>query len=103
MFANSRTSASNFKKNSRSLEQFFLTVGQKNFGNKIPFHTSKFQILPFDWSGGSPFKIGLNFFEERSKTAISLLSVVLWEISCDMFDIITIQIRFNKGLDLIEA
>ena len=32
-FANSRPSASNFKSFSRSLEQFFLTVGQNNFGN----------------------------------------------------------------------
>ena len=29
-------SASNFKSYSPSLEQFFLTVGQNNFGNKIP-------------------------------------------------------------------
>ena len=36
-FANSRPSASNFKSFSWSLEQFFLTVGQNNFGNKIPF------------------------------------------------------------------
>ena len=36
IFANSRPSASNFKSFSRSLEQFFLTVGQNNFGNKIP-------------------------------------------------------------------
>ena len=36
-FANSRPSASNVKSFSRSLEQFFLTVGQNNFGNKIPF------------------------------------------------------------------
>ena len=36
-FANSRPSASNFKIFSWSLEQFFLTVGQNNFGNKIPF------------------------------------------------------------------
>ena len=36
-FANSRPSASNFKSFSRSLEQFFLTVGQNNFINKIPF------------------------------------------------------------------
>ena len=36
-FANSRLSASTFKSFSRSLEQFFLTVGQNNnFGNKIP-------------------------------------------------------------------
>ena len=35
--ANFRPSASNFKSFSRSLEQFFLTVGQNNFGNKILF------------------------------------------------------------------
>ena len=37
ILANSRPSASNFKSFPRSLEQFFLTVGQSNFGNKIPF------------------------------------------------------------------
>ena len=37
-FANSQPSAWNFKSFSRSLEQFFLTVSQNNFGNKIPFH-----------------------------------------------------------------
>ena len=36
LFANSQPSASNFKSFSRSLEHFFLTVGQNNFGNKIP-------------------------------------------------------------------
>ena len=35
-FENSRTSISNFKKISQSLEQFFLTVGQNNFGTNIP-------------------------------------------------------------------
>ena len=35
-FANSWPSALNFKSFSRSLEQFFLTVGQNNFGNKVP-------------------------------------------------------------------
>jgi len=39
VFANSLPSALNFKKFSRSLEHFFLTVGQNNFGNKIPFLT----------------------------------------------------------------
>ena len=34
-FANSQPSA--FKSFSRSLEHFFLTVGQNKFGNKIPF------------------------------------------------------------------
>ena len=33
----SRPSASNFKSFSRSLEQFFLTVGQHNFRTKIPY------------------------------------------------------------------
>ena len=32
----SRYSVSNFKSFPRSLQQFFLTVGQKDFGNKIP-------------------------------------------------------------------
>ena len=38
-------SVSNFKSFSRSLEQFFLTVGQNNFGNKIPFHIHFHVIL----------------------------------------------------------
>ena len=37
LFANSRTSDLHFKSFSRSLEFFFLTVGQNNFGNRIPF------------------------------------------------------------------
>ena len=36
-FANSRPSASNFIRIFQSLNHFFLTVGQNNFGNKIPF------------------------------------------------------------------
>ena len=35
-FSNSQPSASNFKSFSRSKEHFFLTMGQNNFGNKIP-------------------------------------------------------------------
>ena len=38
-FANSRPSASNFKSFSWSLEHFFLTVGQNNFRNKIPWQS----------------------------------------------------------------
>ena len=41
-FANSRPSASNFKSLSGSLEQFFLTVGQNHFDNKIPFFSTPF-------------------------------------------------------------
>ena len=45
-------SASNFKTFSRSLEQFFLTVGQNNFRNKIPnrqtfFHSCGEQFGPY--------------------------------------------------------
>ena len=35
-----------FTKILRSLEQFFLTVGQNNFGNKIPFLTNKEFFFP---------------------------------------------------------
>ena len=38
-------SSSNFKFFPRSLEYFFLTVGQNNFGNKIPFHLFFFFLL----------------------------------------------------------
>ena len=37
LFENSQPPALNFKSFSQSLEQFSLTVGQNNFGNKIPF------------------------------------------------------------------
>ena len=47
IFENSRPSASNFKSFSRSLEHFFLTVGQNNFGNKIPFKVHSFLKLSF--------------------------------------------------------
>ena len=40
IFENSWPSALNFKSFSRSLEQFFLMVGQNNFGNKIPYLTT---------------------------------------------------------------
>ena len=32
---------------SRLLQQFFLTVGQYNFGNKIPIHIYVFEILSY--------------------------------------------------------
>ena len=39
-FANSQPSASNFQSFSRSLEHFFLTVGQNNLGNKISLYNN---------------------------------------------------------------
>ena len=47
-FANSRPLASNFKLFSWSLKQFFLTVGQINYGNKIPFRFCFLYTWQFD-------------------------------------------------------
>ena len=47
IFANSWPSASNVKSFSQSLEQFFLTVGQNNFGNKILYFHKKTTICTF--------------------------------------------------------
>ena len=45
-FANSWPSALNFKSFSWSLEQFFLTVCQNNFGNKISFFRCEWERFP---------------------------------------------------------
>ena len=44
---NSRPSASNFKSFSPSIEQFFLTVSQDNFGNNIPKIKIWFELLQY--------------------------------------------------------
>ena len=44
-FANLRLKAENFKSFSRSVEQFFLTEGQSNFGNKIPISIAQYPDL----------------------------------------------------------
>ena len=50
IFANSRPAASTFKSFSRSLEQFFFTLGQNNFGNKIPLEIEwKSSIMKYKW------------------------------------------------------
>ena len=41
---------SNFKSFSQSLEQFFLTVGQNNFGNKIPFKRVKHKYILWNFT-----------------------------------------------------
>ena len=45
IFANSRPSASNYKSFSRSLEFIFFTIGQNNYGNKIPFFLLIFLVI----------------------------------------------------------
>ena len=47
LFANSWPSALNFKSFSGSQTQFFLKVGQNNFGNKIPLNSSIFPDVSF--------------------------------------------------------
>ena len=63
-FANSCPSASNFKSFSQSLEQFFLTVGQNNFGNKIPWFWFDF----FAFQGSSA-----NQMDRAMMTSLTLL------------------------------
>ena len=61
MFAKSGPSASNFKSFSRSLKHFFLTVGQNNFGNKIPFTYTLLSgqcIYPGKVTDADTFRIG---------------------------------------------
>ena len=50
LFKWSWPSASNFKSFSWSVEQFFLIIGQNNFGNKIPLEKNKQKSLSvFTW------------------------------------------------------
>ena len=70
IFANSRPSASNFKSFSRSREQFFLTVAQNNFGNKIPFLPHSFSYLVhkdimeayYNWNQTSKIKLHQKYY-----------------------------------------
>ena len=70
---NSWPSASNFKSFSWSQEYFFLTVGQDNFGNKIPFSLKLiFFLKRFSLEGAHCIKSNL-------KTSI-ILNPDLWPI-----------------------
>jgi hypothetical protein len=68
-FENSRPSASNFKSFSWSLEHFFLTVDQNNFGNKIPFSFSGHSFIglltPEDVVNRFDIKISFRSFTEN--------------------------------------
>ena len=66
-FPNSWPSASNFKSFSRSLKHFFLTVGQNNFGNKIPFH---FLVLIKGYF--------LSFLKKEAKVIVIEMSDFVW-------------------------
>ena len=63
---------------SRSLEQLFLTVGQNNYGNKVPFiaktcNFARFSLLQF---------IPINLFTSRLKYACNLACLPRF---CDAF------------------
>ena len=64
---------SNFKSFSRSLEQFFLTVGQNNFGNKITFEAFFYNIF-----------MGKTNKKPTSRNFNTLLNskIILFEIPC---------------------
>ena len=49
IFENSQSLASNFKRFSQTLEYFFLTIGQNNFGNKIPLFIFVFSGEMTSW------------------------------------------------------
>ena len=76
-FENSRLSALNFKSFSRSLQQFFLTVGQNNFVKKIP-NLAGIQIamLPSDV---------LNSFSREGRKLIFILSFPSNELKDKLF------------------
>jgi hypothetical protein len=84
IFANSRPSASNFKSFSRSLEHFFLIVGQNNFGNKIPYilarglHTGQAVIWnPRFWFLFDKFAIKEGLFGELFKSRNRLQNILM--------------------------
>ena len=60
-FANSQPLASNFKSFSRSLDNFFFTVGQNYFGNKIPSIATTFLRLNKKWIFHN-YSIELSYF-----------------------------------------
>ena len=94
-FANSRPSALNFKSFSRSLEQFLLTVGPNNFGNKLPFllmHNSHFEK-----QNKFKHKRDKNFFCNESIKA----KKKLYSLLCDAYFEINDDGNVSKGwLDL---
>ena len=73
-FANSLPSALNFKKFSRSLEQFFFTVGQNNFGNKIPL----FNVL-YDF-----YSIFYLFYKDLVRIVYNIFDEVTTNASCQI-------------------
>ena len=72
-----------FESFSWSLEQFFLTVGQNNFANKIPFQTTSTNFSKLKMTSKSEFLQSLCIFKQWSKLYFSLdaypeIQVLIW-------------------------
>ena len=78
-FANSRPSASNFKSFSQSLKQFFLTVGQNNFGNKIQFFFSDFKLLIHQGNCHSKYGVAKSILPIMGEFFIDSFRMELWD------------------------
>ena len=101
-FANSWPSTSNFASFCRSLEQFFLTVGQNNFGNKIPlFSRTVFRnFCPYIWLAAAPYLVRptrprsyLNFPEKSINWSFLLIRVHATRHGLHM-------LRFSKAVQI---
>ena len=99
IFANSWPSASNLKSFSWSLEQFFLTVGQNNFGNKIPliskFIYNKSKCQKYEWminNTNVPFKATEVMIRFR------IVNTEPWFCFKDCSDPFTVQINCSTDL-----
>ena len=92
-FANCRPSASNFNFFSQSLEHIFLTVGQNNFSNKIPFLLLDYGIFSLFW-----FQV----FAFESSTQRSIAVMELQSSSCRFAHTATMRICVRSQWSRIE-
>ena len=96
-FANSQPSALHFKSFYRSLEHFFLTVGQNNFGNKITINNNYQTENPnvFEHFKGIPYKIGQysQAIQVTLKVGDSTQSFWVWKWACSRIH--TIRLVFT--------
>ena len=83
-FANSRHLASNFKTFSRSLEQFFFTVGQNNFGNEIPFCITFVPFLQRD-AKKTPYWISIIEMKIYATKFWNLNRLYVWNLICTIY------------------
>ena len=114
IFANSWPSASNFKSFSRSLEQFFLTVGQNKFGNKTPFlsQSLKYRRPKFPLAGGKLFSVDTGFsvvldYWVNKKTGnvlpVNTKLMVNWDLRKFWSSLFEALLTWNKTIALFGA